>query len=64
MELLVCLLVSVTVSTGHVMAMDWPQGRGGAQRSGRADAPVLEGANLVEAWRSEALPDGYGDQRG
>lgn len=46
---------------------DWPQWRGGPQRSGAvAEAAILTelaaGADLVEAWRSEALPSGYGPQ--
>lgn len=48
---------------------DWPQWRGGPQRSGAvAEAPIFAdlaaGANLVEAWRSEPLPHGYGEQNG
>jgi len=48
---------------------EWPQWRGGPQRSGAvAEAPIMAdlaaGANLVEVWRSEALPHGYGEQNG
>ena len=57
-----------SLSGGATPPPTWAQWRGGPRRSGAVgDAPVLprlaRGACLVEAWRSEALPDGYGHQR-
>ncbi len=48
-------------------AADWSQWRGGPSRSGAiAESAVLaalaSGAPLIEAWRSEELPHGYGHQ--
>jgi outer membrane protein assembly factor BamB len=67
--LAVCLAVPAAFAAEPpaVTPVDWPQWRGGPQRSGSlAKSAVLaelaRGAELVEAWRSEALPAGYGYQ--
>jgi outer membrane protein assembly factor BamB len=61
------LLVLLGVVSQTIPAVEWPQFRGGPQRSGVvAESKILAdlstGAALVEAWRSEELPHGYGHQ--
>ena len=61
------LLVLLGVVSQTIPAAEWPQFRGGPQRSGVvAESKILAdlsaGAALVEAWRSEELPHGYGHQ--
>jgi hypothetical protein len=60
-------MTAIAGTGSPVSAGDWPQWRGGAQRSGTvAEASVLtdlaEGRVLKEVWRSESLPNGYGEQ--
>ena len=58
-----------TVPAAGAPLVGWPAWRAGPQRAGAAESsPILRelraGQALVKAWTSEALPNGYGEQRG
>lgn len=58
-----------TVPAVGALRAGWPAWRGGPGRTGTADSATIlrelrAGRALVKAWTSEALPSGYGEQRG